>query len=56
MIPKLIIDAIEIMAMSFALVLLAVQVLPKEKPSNIVRLKHRAENAHRSYKKIRKAG
>jgi hypothetical protein len=55
MISKTIIEAIEIFAVSFAVVLLAVQALPKEKQSNIVRLKHRADSMQKSYRRVHKA-
>jgi len=54
MIPKTIIDAIGILTASFAVVLIAVQVLPKENGRNVVKLKPR-QHMHRSYKKVRKA-
>jgi hypothetical protein len=54
MIPKTIIEVLEILTVSLAVVLLAVRVLPKER-SNIVTLKPRQNTAQRSYKKVRKA-
>jgi hypothetical protein len=53
MIPTTIIEAIGILTASFAVVLIAVQVLPKEN-TNVVKLKPR-QPVHRSYKKVRKA-
>jgi hypothetical protein len=54
MIPKTITDIIEIFIVSFAVVLLAVRLLPKEK-TTIVKMATRRNNPHRAYKKIRKA-
>jgi len=52
MIPKTILDVVVILAASFAIVLVAVRLLPKQSESNIVQLKPRVQHTH---KKVRKA-
>ncbi|MBW4890343.1 hypothetical protein KXQ82_11470 [Mucilaginibacter sp. HMF5004] len=54
MIPTTIIGVLEILGVSFAIVLLAVRVLPTEKP-NVIKLQPHQNTLHKSYKKVRKA-